>query len=231
MSTSVRTDRVGGIVKPLWTSRRRAPATGVSTVRTSAVKPAARARRTRSSARVAVVPQVELEPAVGVGRGARRRPRATSCRASTARRGCPVRPATRATDGSPSWCISRVKPGRREDQRHRRTAARGSSSTSRRRHVLQDARHELDARERLARSPQARLGLGGPVDVVEDRARHVPAGDRPEVPDRRRGREPAVHRREADRARPEVRPELATSAGTTASGHRCHPRPTDGRGS
>ena len=49
MSISVRTDSVGGIVKPLWTSRRRAPATGVSTVRTSTRKPAARARRTSSS--------------------------------------------------------------------------------------------------------------------------------------------------------------------------------------
>ena len=48
MSTRVRSDRVGGIVKPLWTSRRRAPATGVSTVRTSTRKPAARARRTSS---------------------------------------------------------------------------------------------------------------------------------------------------------------------------------------
>ena len=41
MSIRVRTDRVGGIVNPLWTSRSRAPATGVSTVRINALNPAA----------------------------------------------------------------------------------------------------------------------------------------------------------------------------------------------
>ena len=59
--------------------------------------------------RVSVVPQVELEPAVGAGRGAchvlgrRRAERRERIRDAQL-------PATRATAGSPSWCISRVKP-------------------------------------------------------------------------------------------------------------------------
>ena len=197
MSTSVRSDSVGGIVKPLWTSRSRAPATGVSTVRTSAREPGRPRAADEVEAGVAVVPQVELEPSVGVRARRRRRPRATSSRASRARTGCPCRPATRATAGSPSACISRVKPVGREDQRHRRRPAEDRRRGVDLRHVLEHAWDELDPRERVARSPQARLGLGRPVDVVEHGSRDVPAGDRPEIPDGRRRGEPALDGREA----------------------------------
>ena len=73
------------------------------------------------------------------------------------------------------------EPGRGEDQRHRRRAAEDRRREIDRRDVAQHARDELDPGERFARAPQARLGLGGPVGVVEDGPRNVPAGDVPEV--------------------------------------------------
>lgn len=49
-SSTVFADNAGGMLKPLRTSRSRTPATGTSTVRTSASNPAAFARAIRSSA-------------------------------------------------------------------------------------------------------------------------------------------------------------------------------------
>ena len=218
MSTSVRSDSVGGIVNPLWTSRSLAPATGVSTVRMSALNPAARARRTRSSAGVAVVPQVELEPVVGVRRRGRdvlgrrraeRRQRVRDAHADPR----PERPPAR-----PPWCIRRVKPvGAKTSGRADRPAEDRRRGVDLR-HVLQDAGDELDPREGVARSPQAGLGLRRSVDVVEHGSGHMAAGHGPEVPDRRGRGEAAFDGREPDRTRAQVRPELGP-AGEASAGH------------
>ena len=198
MSMSVRTDSVGGIVKPLWTSRSRAPATGVSTVRISAPKPAASARSDQVEAGLAVAPQVELEPAVGVGGG-----RGHGLRRRRPERRQRVRDAEAPGDARDRGLAVLVhqpgEAGRGEDQRHRRRAAEDGRGQVDRRDVAQHARDELDPRVRLARATQARLGLGGPVDVVEDGARDVPTGDRAQVRDRRRRGQPALDRRQVDR--------------------------------
>ena len=68
MSTSVRSESVGGIVNPLWTSRSRAPATGVSDGQDQRAEPRRACTANEVEAGLAIVPQVELEPAVRVGR-------------------------------------------------------------------------------------------------------------------------------------------------------------------
>ena len=79
MSTSVRSDSVGGIVNPLWTSRSlRARDRGVDG-QDERAEPRRACTANEVEAGLAVVPQVELEPSVGVrGRGrdvlGRRRP-------------------------------------------------------------------------------------------------------------------------------------------------------------
>ena len=166
MSTSVRSESVGGIVNPLWTSRSRAPATGVSTVRMSALNPAARARRTRSRAGLAVVPQVELEPAVRVRcRGGhvfgRRRPE----------RRQRVRDAHAARDAGDRRLALLVhqpgEPGRGEDQRQRRRPAE-----DRRRGVdLRDVLEDAAGRTRSARTPPATGAGSSPSPPLRRRSR------------------------------------------------------------
>ena len=75
------------MVRPLRTSRRRGPATGVSTVRTSASYPAAAGPRDEVAARLPVAPQVELEPPPCRRAPRPRAARSRWCPSWTARRG------------------------------------------------------------------------------------------------------------------------------------------------
>ncbi len=108
-STIVDTLSCGGIEKPLRLSRRRAPATGVSTVKNRVSKPASAARSTRpyeisrcfityswNQLRpwgfASLTDSIELVPSVDRVKG------------------MPAAPAAPAPAISPSVCISRVKP-------------------------------------------------------------------------------------------------------------------------
>src|SRR3954471_6507730 len=105
----VRMDSAGGMVKPLRTSRSRGPATGVSTVRTRASYPEARARSTSAA--------LASRSRQRYSWNQRRAPGAAAASASIevvpmveSAYGTPIRSATRATAGSPSVCMSRVNP-------------------------------------------------------------------------------------------------------------------------
>ena len=150
MSTRVRSDSVGGIVKPLWTSRSRAPATGVSTVRTRAENPAALARggpgrarrRGRSTGRAGTSgPCRATASATASGR---------SCRGWTARTDAEA-PGDAGDRGLALLVHQPREAGRGEDQRHRRRAAEDRGGEVDRRDVAQHARDELDP----ARTPRA----------------------------------------------------------------------------
>ena len=51
---------------------------------------------------------------------------------------------------------------------------------------------ELDVLERLPRACEGRLSLGCPVRIVERRPQRPPLGERAEIPDGERGRQPAL---------------------------------------
>ena len=194
-SAKVRSDSDGGIVRPLRTSRSRGPGhRGVDGEHQRLVARGA-GPLDEVAARLPVAPQVQLEPASGRPAPRRRAPRSTSCPSWTARRGCPTRSATRATAGSPSVCIIRVKPVGREDQRQRGAGARGSSSTVSTAETSRSTRGRNSTRAKASPgAPQADLRAGGAVGVVEDRARRPAPGEQAQVRDRTRAGQPPLGR-------------------------------------
>ena len=151
MSTSVRSDSVGGIVKPLWTSRSRAP--GDRRVdgqderpepgRLRAPDEVERRRRGRSTGRAGTS-------------GPCRAPRAATSSGDVvpsvdSAYGMPSLPGD-ARDGRLALVVHQPREaGRREDQRQRRRPAEDRRRRVDRRHVPEDAR----ARTRSARTPRA----------------------------------------------------------------------------
>ena len=107
--TIVLTPSCGGIEKPFRLSRRRAPATGMSTVTRSVSNPAASARETRA---------IDFSRSFHMYSWNQLRPCGFASRTSSiavvpivdSENGMPARPAARAPARSPSVCIMRVKP-------------------------------------------------------------------------------------------------------------------------
>ena len=105
-----------------------------------------------------------------------------------------MRPATRATAGSPAWCIIRVNPvGAKAkgsaDGPPSRVVEVSMCETSR----STEGRNSRSA-ERGPRTGQRELALGGAVRVVEHRPRRAAPGDLPQVADGVGPRETAPRR-------------------------------------
>ena len=104
---------------------------------------------------VAVAPQVELEPAVRLGRRAAATASGDVVPRVDSAYGMPRRPATRVTAGSPSVVHQPREAGRGEDQRHATTGGRGSSWRGR------------PTRRRAARSGRTRSGRTPRASVAD----------------------------------------------------------------
>ena len=198
----------GGIEKPLRLSRRRAPATGVSTVKNRVSKPAAAARRASSyeisRSRItyswnqlrplgfaAFTSSIEVVPSVDSVNGMPAAPAAPA-------------PAILALG------LHQAGEARRGDaERQRARAAEHLAGRVDHGHVAQDRRVELDVLERLAGARERQLALGGALGVVERRLRRAALRDVAQVGDRQRLLEPAVGRVEGRRLEPHELGELS----------------------
>ena len=186
--------RAGGIEKPLRLSRRRAPATGTSTVTSRVSKPAFAARSTSAIEPLAVLPHVELEPVATV-----RAPAAATSSIDVvpiveSANGMPAAAAAAAPARSPSVCIMRVKPvGAMPNGSSTR-----SPSTSQPVSTFETSRriagwNSMSWNACRARR-EAELGLGGAVGVVESGLRGAALRDGAQVLDRERRLQAALLR-------------------------------------
>lgn len=186
--TTVLRVNCGGMEKPLRWSRRRAPATGTSTVKNKVSNPGRRSATGEFVGDLSVAHYVELEPVAPVGIG-----RLDPLDRGRTKRGQGERNSRRARSCHLALGMHQPgEPGRRDAERQ------GGPATEDRRGGVdltgpaQDGRGELDVFECLAGPVHRDLGLGSAVGVVERRARRAPLRDRAQVVDGQRAPESAL---------------------------------------
>ena len=169
------------------------------------------------AARLAVAPQVELEPAPPV-RG-RRGQALDRRRAHRRQRVRDADPFGDARDGRLALGVHHPgEAGRCEHERDSRRPPEDDCRGVHRRHVLEHVRAELDPLERLAGPTQSELVTGGAIDVVEDGARSSATGQHPQIGDGHDASQPPIGGVERRTPRPEQRSHLGPSR-HASSGH------------